>query len=221
MVAVAAQHRIDPGQHRAGREALVTPGAEAHPAAGARRGDGAGEAEIGCEPAAEPVLADRQQVGETADFAGALQPQRQPALRRHRKAEGPGADQERYRARKAYRGAGETGDPPVEIEAPAVPVGAERQPEPRHMPPGGKAEAADLRREMAARGGDGAADRRREAQGAVHVGVPEETGARRQRQIGGGHSQRQRLAAETAVTAQSAAPEGQGEAGEGEVGAVP
>jgi hypothetical protein len=59
-------------------------GAEAQAAAGARRGEGAAEGEIGREPAGEPVLADRQQFGETADLGAALQPQREQTGRMKR-----------------------------------------------------------------------------------------------------------------------------------------
>ena len=49
------------------------------------------------EPPGEPVFTDGQQIGQIADLTGALQPQRQTALRRHRDRQSGG----QYKRRRA------------------------------------------------------------------------------------------------------------------------
>ena len=61
-------------QHRAGREILVTAVRDSQPPAGGGRGNGAVHRAIERETAGDPVLAERQQIGEVRDLAAAAAP---------------------------------------------------------------------------------------------------------------------------------------------------
>jgi len=73
---------------------------------------------------------------------------------------------------------------------------------------------------MSLRRAQRAAERRRDVEASLRVGIAGETGARCDRQVRGVERERQRLAAQAAVAGDLASPETQGETGKGEIGAA-
>ena len=128
-VAVADEIGLHVGQNRSRREILVARVGEPEAAVRSRRGDRAADRDIGRETAADPVLAERQQIGQVLDLSRTLELQREPAVGRHRNAERRRGQQQRNRAAKADSVAFEPGDLPVQIEVAAVPIAVDRKPQ--------------------------------------------------------------------------------------------
>ena len=80
--------------------------------------------------AGKAVFAERQQIGEIGDLAGALEPQRQASLRRHGNAH-RGGQHQRRRAAQFELVAFDAVDPAVHCKLASVPGAAEVEPERR------------------------------------------------------------------------------------------
>ncbi len=108
-VALAHQIGFQIGQRRTAREILIM--RIRQPQLTARRWccDRAADRHIGGELAAQPVFAERQQIGEVADLARSLQAEGEPSLRRHGNPDRRRVQQQRQRAGKRHPVAAQPG----------------------------------------------------------------------------------------------------------------